>query len=247
MALNTYKGDLGEFSYDTDLWELKTLDSPSREYLHWRGASNLCSLPKGCVDTSLMFSNCKLDEDFCFEDFDTSEVVRMEGMFLRAELPKNFSLSAMNTKNVRRMNLMFAGVRFTEGFSFGDTFNTSNVTDMDRMFYRAVFCNSFNLGQNFNTRKVKFANEMFEGAFFNLDFNFPEDFYLQSYCGKCKMFAYCTLPLGMEFPLGIIRGEEPELEKDMFRNLRFVIPEKCESNPLVLFNELRDLYLKLGK
>lgn len=247
MALDTYKGVLGEFSYDTDLWELKSLTSRCREYLHWRGASNICSLPEGCVDTSLMFSNCKLGEDFRFENFNTSEVVRMEGMFFNANLPKNFSLNALDTRNVKRMNTMFAGVKFPEGFSFGDTFDTSNVLNMDSMFYHSVFCDSFNLGKNFNTRKVKFANKMFKGAFFNLDFNFTEDFYLQSYCEKREMFAYCTLPLNIDFPIGVVLSEESDLEKDMFKNLRFVIPEKCESNPLILFNGVKDLYLKLSE
>lgn len=122
-----YQGELGDFWYDPNEFEVLTHErakfwyDPKEsvltahekvefEYLHYVGNNGAVDLPKGCTNTRYMFWDC--------------------------ELPEGFQLIAFNTSNVEVMEHMFYRCRIPTGFSLGDEFSTSNVIDMSWMFGR---------------------------------------------------------------------------------------------------------------
>ncbi|HBW55294.1 MAG TPA: hypothetical protein DEF65_10990 [Lachnospiraceae bacterium] len=88
-----YQGELGDFWYDPKEFKVTTHESAALKYLHYVGNSDAVDLPKGCISTRYMFRGCILPEGFTIgNDFDTSEVVDMQGMFQDCEMPVGFSL-----------------------------------------------------------------------------------------------------------------------------------------------------------
>lgn len=90
---------------------------------------------KGDVDVKRMFFETDLWR-FNFENFDTSKLTNMEGMFEGMVIEGNVnSLGSINTSNVTNMSNTFAvhlmNIHETLDFTFLDT---SNVTDMRGMF-----------------------------------------------------------------------------------------------------------------
>ena len=107
-----YEGELGTFDYDDEEFEI--YDGMFKPHLHYIGKGKSVDLPNGCINTSYMFSNCKLPEGFTLGDnFDTSNVVDMSFMFYNCILP--------------------------EGFTLGDKFDTSNVINTNGMFSNCIF------------------------------------------------------------------------------------------------------------
>lgn len=116
-----YQGELGDFWYDPREFEL--IEIFDKECLHYAGESALVHFPKGCISTRYMFYRSELPEGFKLVDFDTSEVVDMQGMFLDCKA--------------------------SVGFSLGENFDTGNVLDMRRMFENGKMAYDFNLGDKF--------------------------------------------------------------------------------------------------
>ena len=68
-----------------------------------------------------------------FENFNTSKVVTMAGMFADCYKLKQIDLSGFNTTNVKDMSCMFSGCKSLETLDVSNL-NTSNVTNMFGMF-----------------------------------------------------------------------------------------------------------------
>lgn len=56
-----YKGELGEFDYDPEKFEL--VEGPF-VYLHYKGKGLNVNLPDGCISIKCMFYKCSLPEGF---------------------------------------------------------------------------------------------------------------------------------------------------------------------------------------
>lgn len=131
-----YQGELGDFWYDPREFEVLIHEIMEFEYLHYVGNSGAVDLPKGCINTRFMFRECILPDGTTLgNDFDTSEVIDMQGMFAECEIPAGFFLGdKFDTSNVTNMRAMFYKCNLPEDFSLGHKFDTSKVTDMYRMF-----------------------------------------------------------------------------------------------------------------
>ena len=101
-----YQGELGDFWYDPNEFEI---EHTKNDTLHYKGNDLSVSLSEGYIDTRGVFEGCELPEGFTLGDkFSTSNVTNMRAMFYKCNLPEDFSL--------------------------GHKFDTSKVTDMYRMF-----------------------------------------------------------------------------------------------------------------
>ena len=109
QTLIHYKGILGEFDYDPSLWGI--VDN----YLVFKDRDitslpeNL-ELPKGCIDTSCMFSTCtNLTDISPLQNWNISNVKHIWGMFKHCEKLTDISpLYNWDTSQVKDMSLMFA-------------------------------------------------------------------------------------------------------------------------------------------
>ena len=190
-----YKGILGEFDYDDEEFKIVELDDTS--YIHYIGKGLSVDLPKGCINTSKMFTKCKLPEGFHLGDFGTSNVKDMRYMFASCNLPKEFTLGdKFNTSNVKNMKHMFYECEFSDVFSLGNHFDTSNVIDMSCMFAKCIFPEGFSLGDKFDTSNVEDMNCMFYECRFNKRFNFGSKFKTNKAIENeniVSIFNYCKL------------------------------------------------------
>ena len=196
-----YKGNLGEFNYDDDEFEIG-LEESDHQWICYVGNGLTVNLPKGCIDTSYMFAYRKLPKGFVLgDDFDTSRVVQMEGMFEECKLPKGFSLGdKFNTSNVKSMSSMFEGCTMSEGFTLGDKFDTSNVENMNDMFFACSMPKGFTLGNKFCTSKVKDMRYMFDCCKLPKGFSLGDKFDTSNVEIMKDMFTNCIMSEG--FSLG---------------------------------------------
>lgn len=169
-----YKGYIGEFDYNSDIWEICVdEDFSNRDYLHFKNiyVENL-ELPKGLKSCRLMFYGCVLPKDFTLGDkFDTSTITDMSDMFLECKLSENFTLGhSFDTYNVTNMNGMFCSCKLPENFSLGYKFDTSKVLNMECMFAECEIPENFLLGDKFYTSKVLNMSYMFEDCKMPLSF-----------------------------------------------------------------------------
>ena len=93
-------------------------------------------------------------------NFNTSLVTNMRGMFQRSSSLTNLDLSSFNTSKVTDMSSMFFYCSSLTSLNLSN-FNTSKVTDMNGMFKRSSSLTSLYLS-GFNTSGVTNMNEMFE-------------------------------------------------------------------------------------
>ena len=151
-----YKGKIGEFYYDPDIWEICKSEIYNRSYLHLKNvhAKNI-ELPKGLNSCYKMFFNCKLSGNFTLGDnFDTSNITDMENMFYNCLLSENFSLGEkFDTSKVKHMYSMFAYCILPNKFDLGKKFNISSLTDINNMFYKCKF--SFEFAQKYKDLILK--------------------------------------------------------------------------------------------
>lgn len=68
------------------------MEMHSTNYLHWRGRSSVCDLPKGIKSCNGMFSFCVFPSGFRFGEFDTYGILEMEDMFSHATFNEGFTL-----------------------------------------------------------------------------------------------------------------------------------------------------------
>lgn len=102
--------------------------------------------------TRINFGNC----------FDTSNVVRMNYLFMECKSMASLDVSSFDTSNVTAMGLMFKGCSSLTSLGVSN-FNTSNVTDMMGMFGDCSSLTSLDVS-SFDSSKVIFMNKMFSGC-----------------------------------------------------------------------------------
>ena len=93
-------------------------------------------------------------------NFNTTNVTDMSGMFSECESLTSIDLSNFNTSNVTDMSDMFGACYSLTSLDLS-SFNTSNVTDMSGMFGACQSLTSLDLS-NFDTTKVKNMGGMFK-------------------------------------------------------------------------------------
>ena len=104
------------------------------------------------TNMSGMFWICKSLTSLDLSNFNTSKVTNMESMFSGSKTLTDLDLSNFNTSNVTDMSGMFAGCSSLMSLDLNN-FNTSKVTDMRSMFSKCSSLTSLDLS-NFNTSKV---------------------------------------------------------------------------------------------
>ena len=76
-----YAGEIGEFDYDSNIWEI--IDNHLRFKI--QAVTSLpenLELPKGCIDTSYMFYYCEnLTDISALQNWDVSNVINTSRMF----------------------------------------------------------------------------------------------------------------------------------------------------------------------
>ena len=123
--------------------------------------------PTSCGST---FSNFKNLIQINFNNnFNTSKVIYMNGMFSNSSSLTNLDLSSFNTSKVTHIYNMFYGCSSLTSLDLS-SFNTSKATNMQYMFYNCSSLTDLDLS-SFNTSKVTNMNSMFSNCSFltNLD------------------------------------------------------------------------------
>jgi len=149
-----------------------------------KNLTKLCFLFEGCSSlTNVDFSNfnsnevinmdglfgeCRSLSKVNFSNFNSNNVINMDNMFFKCSSLKYINLSNFNTNKLIKMRLMFFGCSSLTSLNLSN-FNTNNVFDMSSMFYNCSSLTYLNLS-NFNTNNVINMNEMFTGCK-NLDKN----------------------------------------------------------------------------
>ena len=131
-----YKGVLGEFDYDPNIWIIYKDKLIFKDKDITSLPENL-ELPKGCISTSHMFRGCtNLTDITPLKNWNTSNVESTSYMF---ECCKNltdiYPLQNWNTSNVTSMSEMFEYCINLKDISPLQDWEISNVTDMSKMFY----------------------------------------------------------------------------------------------------------------
>ena len=134
--------------------------SPETYDLYIQGDGKVYANP----DSSFLFDEFRNLDSIKMNNFDTSRVISMAGMFYAAGRNSTiFTLDLGNnfdTSNVVDMEQLFNQAGYTsQNFTLdlGDKFDTSNVTNMHKMFWHIGYSNpnfTLDLGNKFNTSKV---------------------------------------------------------------------------------------------
>ena len=114
--------DAVSVEYDDELWEV--ISEPFADddmqfvgFLHWKGKSLVCDLPKGLYSCVNMFYGVEFPEGFRFGNFDITNVKNMIGMFREAKFCRGFTLGDKFTPNrCEAMGGIFAGTVFNDDF-----------------------------------------------------------------------------------------------------------------------------------
>lgn len=142
-----------------------------------------------CGDTTYdMFGNLNsLKSIEGLSNLDTSNVVRMSGMFSNCSSLTSLDLSNFNTSNVTLMTGMFSFCPSLTSVNLS-SFNTSNVTDMNSMFLECTSLRTVDVS-SFNTSNVTDMGAMFEScsSLFSVDLSSFDT----SKVGKMDMFGFC--------------------------------------------------------
>lgn len=112
--------------------------------------------PQSCL--GMFYEMAKLKSIEGIENFNTSEVTNMAGMFYGCAAIE-LDLSHFNTSSVTDMSAMFSGCSSMKTLDLS-SFNTSKVTDMTEMFYSCNALTSLDLS-GFNTSLVTSMRSMF--------------------------------------------------------------------------------------
>ena len=107
-----------------------------------------------------MFGGCCSFTALDLSSFNTSNVTDMEVMFYYCSSLTSLDLSKFDTSNVTNMKTMFNYCRSLTSLDLSN-FNTTNVTDMSLMFGECSSLTSLDLS-SFNTSNVTYMHQMFE-------------------------------------------------------------------------------------
>ena len=110
-------------------------------------------------DSSYMLAELPYLRSINFENFNTSKVTNMTGMFSNAVRLTSLDLSNFDTSNVTNMQGMFEYNTAISSLNVSN-FNTSKVTNMENMFYRCSKLEYIDLS-NFDASNVTTMKSMF--------------------------------------------------------------------------------------
>ena len=136
-----------------------------------------------------MFSWCKSLTDLDLSNFNTSKATNMGSMFYACEKLKTLDLSSFDTSNVTSMSWLFRGCSSLTSLDLS-SFNTLNVTDMGDMFSNCSSLTSIDL-INFNTSKVTSMSSMFFKCSSLIDLNLTS-FNTLNITDMSYMFQVCS-------------------------------------------------------
>ena len=120
------------------------------------------------IDMNGLFGECRSLSNVDFSNFNSNNVISMSNMFFRCSSLKNINLSNFITNNLVHMRLMFFGCSSLINLNLSN-FNTINVSDMSGMFYKCSSLTYLNLS-SFTINNFIDMSEMFSGCK-NLDKN----------------------------------------------------------------------------
>ncbi len=177
-AANVTSGVLGDnggihWTYDADTKTLTVTgeDTGTWGIYHEDYRSEVSVFKSICGDVeNIIVADCKLYDcrnlfaglnsliNISFENFDTSQVTDMSGMFRNCIFLTSLDLGSFDTSQVRDMSLMFEYCPSLEYLNVS-SFDTSNVVDMAGMF---MYCKVKQLDvSGFNTSQVTNTSAMF--------------------------------------------------------------------------------------
>ena len=178
----TEKGIITWVNISTDGWGVSLTDKNSTEMVSGKTCSTINNIPvvsmsymffdsnastvdvsefdtKNVVDMQGMFYGSQATVINGFENFDTSNVANMRDMFYDSKVV-TFDLSSFDTSNVTNMRYMFYNNKASK-LELAN-FNTKNVTDMSGMFYQSEA--SIIDISGFDTSNVTDMSYMFENT-----------------------------------------------------------------------------------
>ena len=157
-----YKGVLGEFDYDPRIWKIvdNHLMFKNKEV---KSLPKNLELPKGCVDISYMFFNCKNLADISpLKNWDISNVKSALRMFSNCiSLTNITTLQSWNTSKVENISHMFSYCINLKDISSLRNWDISKVKSMSFMFSGCVNLKDISPLENWNTSNVKSMANMF--------------------------------------------------------------------------------------
>ena len=119
---------------------------------------------KSCVNMFYSFGSQygtnKVLNKITFNNFNTSQVTNMQGMFSECESLPSIDLSNLNTSQVISMKSMFLGCEQLTSIKGLEKFNTSQVISMQSMFHLCSSLTNLDI-RGFDTSKVTDMNSMF--------------------------------------------------------------------------------------
>ena len=143
--------------------------------------------PISCYKIFSYFSNLK---NINFNNnFNTSKVTNMNGMFEYCSSLITLDISSFNTSNVTYMYGIFYNCSSLTSLDLSN-FNTSKVTNMTDMFNRCAVLTSLELN-SFNTSKVTTMYSMFSDCKSLVDLNLS-NFNTANVTDMYSMFSYCS-------------------------------------------------------
>lgn len=120
----------------------------------------------GMTDASYMFHSCSNLKEVNLDEFDTSTVTNMRGMFSGCGKLESINFGQrFSTNKVTNMKGMFQNCSKLRDMDISD-FDTSNVTDMSYLFCRCYNWGNMNLS-GWDTAKVTDMRHMFENCGFS--------------------------------------------------------------------------------
>ncbi len=175
-AANVTTGTLGEnggiaWTYDADTKTLTITGEDEGSLGDYRGSVfvDICPevehiIVKDCTlyNCSRMFSELEKVQSITFENFDTSQVSDMMGMFHNCKSLSHLDLSDFDTSKVEDMYIMFLGCSELTDLDLS-SFDTSNVTEMGFLFKDCESLTTLDVS-SFDTSKVTNMGWMFFGC-----------------------------------------------------------------------------------
>ncbi len=211
-ALKVYIGSDGDIYANED----------SSYLFSYIGNSNICTATETITNIELLNTEDVTNMKCLFSNmgrtmttldlgnnFDTSNVTNMEGMFYWTGIGKTFTSlklgNKFDTSNVTDMKRMFmsTGTGGITTLDLGEKFDTSNVTDMQFMFSDMYALKTLNLGDKFDTSNVTNMQRMFYANTALTELKLGNKFDTSNVTNMQRMFYGCraltTLNLGYKF------------------------------------------------
>ena len=153
---------------------------------------DLSDFKTSCLtSTQFMFNNCTAATEIKFsEDFDTSNVINMYGMFCSCTSLTSLDLSSFDTSNVETMDSMFYGCTSLTSLNLS-SFDTSIVESMNGIFEGCESLTTLDL-TNIDFTKVSDVTSMFKDCTSLETIYVASGIDLSGVSGTDYMFEDCT-------------------------------------------------------